>query len=188
MNMDTARFEKEFPSLARHLGPGNVSLLLELAEIRELPAGHVLINDLSPVDAVHLIVSGELSVELKANEESLLLGRLGKGKWVGEVSLFTEDRISSAGVTTDAPTTVLSLKHADFIAAQSRHPGFVSALTQVFLDLMTQRLRASDQILQQIGEHRLAFQGSDALLRSDDDDARQGWLKTMLKKLSGVEG
>lgn len=185
--MDSALFEKEFPGLARHLGPENVALLLELAVFHELPAGHVLINDESPVDAVHLIVSGELSVELKANDESLLLGRLGKGKWVGEVSLFTEDRISSAGVTTDTPATVLSLKHADFIAAHSQHPGFVSALTQVFVDLMAQRLRASDQVLQQIGEHKLAFQGSDALLRSDED-TRQGWLKTMLKKLSGVEG
>jgi CRP-like cAMP-binding protein len=188
MNMDTALFEKGFPSLARHLGPENVALLLQLAESHEFPAGHPLINDMSPVDAVHLIVSGELSVELKANEESLLLGRIGKGKWVGEVSLFTEDRIASAAVTTDVPTKVLSLKHADFRAAQSQHPDFVSALTQVFLDLMTQRLRASDQTLQQIGEHRLAFQGSDTLLRSDDDKVRQGWLKTMLKKLSGVEG
>lgn len=186
--MDAVSFEKEFPSLARHLGAGNVSLLLQLAEVRELPVGHVLISDASPVDEVHLIMAGELRAELKANEESLLLGRLGKGKWVGEVSLFTKDRISSAGVTTATPATVLSLKHADFIAAQSQHPGFVGALTQVFLDLMTQRLRASDQILQQVGEHRLAFQGSDTLLRSDDDNARQGWLKTMLKKLSGAEG
>jgi hypothetical protein len=79
------------------------------------------------------------------------------------------------------------LKHADFIAAQSQHPAFVAALTQVFLDLMTQRLRASDQILQQVGEQRLAFQGSDILLRSEED-ARQSWLKTMLKRLSGAEG
>lgn len=186
--MNTARFEKEFPNLARHLSPENVSRLLQLAEIRELPAGHVLIKDVSPVDAVYLIVSGELSVELKANEETLLLGRLGKGKWVGEVSLFTDDHISTASVTTDTPTTVLALKHADFIAAQSQHPSFASALTQVFLELLTQRLRASDQVLQQIGEHRLAFQGSETLLRSDDDDTRQGWLKTMLKKLSGVGG
>lgn len=186
--MDTTRFANEFPSLARHLGPPNVALLLQLAEIRELPAGHALIDDVSPVDAVHLILSGELRVELKANEESLLLGRLGKGKWVGEVSLFTDDRISSAAVTTETPATVLSLKHADFIAAQSQHPGFAGALTQVFLDLMTERLRASDQILQKVGEQRLAFPGSDTVRRSDDEHARESWLKTMLKKLSGAEG
>ena len=186
--MDTALFAKEFPSLARHLGSGNVSLLLQLAEIHELPAGHVLINDLSPVDAVYLILSGELSVELKADEASLLLGRLGKGKWVGEVSLFTEDHISSASVTTDTPTTVLSLKHADFTAAQSQHPAFACALTQVFLDLMVQRLRASDQVLEEVGERRLAFQGSETLKRSEDDATRQGWLRTILKKLSGAEG
>ena len=187
MNMDTARFETEFPSLARHLGPANTARLLQLAELHELPAGYVLIPDLSPVDAVHLIVSGELSVELKANEDSILLGRLGKGKWVGEVSLFTEDHLATAGVTTDTPATVLSLKHADFIAAQSEHLGFASALTQIFLDLMAQRLRASDQILQLIGEHRLAFQGSEVVLRSDNGVAHRSWLKSMLKKLSGVE-
>lgn len=186
--MDTALFEKEFPNLARRLGPENTALLLQLAEIHEFPAGYVLISDMSPVEEVHLIVSGELSVELKASEDSLLLGRLGKGKWVGEVSLFTDDHMSTATVTTDAPTTVLSLKHADFIAAQTQHVSFASAMTQVFLDLMTQRLRASDQVLQLIGEHRLAFQGSGVVLHSNDDVTRQGWLKTMLKKLSGVEG
>jgi CRP-like cAMP-binding protein len=188
VNMDAARFEKEFPVLSHHLGPENVSLLLRLAETQELPAGHVLIEDMAPVDAVYLIVSGEVSVELKAKDETLLLGRLGKGKWVGEVSLFNDDHLSSAGVVTDVPTTVLSLKHADFFTAQSQHPGLVGALTQVFLDLMTQRLRASDQIPQAAGDQGLAFPGSDALMRSDDADARQGWLKTMLKKLSGVEG
>jgi len=87
----------------------------------------------------------------------------------------------------DVPTTVLALKHADFFAAQLLHPDFVSALTQVFLDLMTQRLRASDQIPQASASTDL-HSGSDILLRSDDSDNRQGWLKTMLKKLSGVEG
>lgn len=186
--MDSARFVNEFPSLAHHLGPDNVTHLLQLAKLRELPAGHVLIKDLAPVEEVYLIVSGELSVELKANEETLLLGRLGKGKWVGEVSLFTDDRAATADVTTDTPATVLALKHKDFIDEQSQHPQFASALTQVFLELMTQRLRASDQILQQIGEHRLAFQGSDTVQRVDDENTRRGWLKSMLKRLSGVEG
>gem|GEM_PF-1101774 len=186
-NMDTAHFEKEFPSLAHRLGRDNVALLLQLAQLCELPAGYELIEDASPVDAFHLILSGELRVELKEGKQSLLLGRLGKGKWVGEVSLFTGDNISTSGVITDTPAVVLSLKHADFIAAQAQHPDFVSALTQEFVDLMTERLRASNQILEQIGEHQLAFQGSDTLLRSDDDGARQGWLKTMLQKLSGVE-
>lgn len=188
MNMDATQFEKKFPSLAHRLGRGNVALLLQLAQLHELPAGHVLIEDALPVDAVHLIVSGELRVELKEGEQSLLLGRLGKGKWVGEVSLFTGDNIATSSVVTDTPAAVLSLKHADFIAAQTQHPDFVSALTQVFVDLMTERLRASNQVLEQIGEHQLAFQGSGTLLRSDDNGARQGWLKSMLQKLSGVEG
>lgn len=186
--MDAATFEKAFPNLARRLGPENVARLLESTEIRQLATGQVLIEDLSPVDAVHLIVSGELRVELKANEETLLLGRFGKGKWVGEVSLFTDDHVSSAAVTADTPATLLSLRHADFALAQSQHPAFACALTQVFLELMTQRLRTSDQVLEEIGERRLAFQGSDTVKRSEDDATHQGWLRTVLKKLSGVEG
>lgn len=180
-------FEKEFSSLSHRLGKDNVALLLGLAQLHELPAGHVLIEDMSPVDAFHLIVSGEFRVELKEGEQSLLLGRLGKGKWLGEVSLFDGDSTATSRVITDTPAAVLSVKHADFSAAQTQHPNFVSTLTQEFVNLMTERLRASNQILEQIGEHQLAFQGSDTLLRSDDDE-RQGWLKTMLQKLSGVEG
>ena len=184
--MDAVLFEKEFPSLARHLGSGGVTHLLQLADVHELPAGHTLISDMSPMNAIYLIVSGEISVELHVNGKTLLLGRHGKGKWVGEISLFSADHISTADVITITPTTILSLRHEDFIAAKSQHPEFVGALTQVFVSLMTQRLRASSQVLQQIGEHRLAFVGSEALLQSDNE-VRQGWLKTMLKKLSGAE-
>jgi len=186
--MDAAHFEKEFPSLAHRLGRDHVALLLQLAKFRELPAGYVLIEDQAPVDAVHLILSGEFRIELKTGDQSLLLGRLGKGKWLGEVSLYTGDNISTSGVISDTPAVVLSLKHTDFIAAQTQHPDFVSVLTQVFIDLLTERLRASSQILEQIREHKLAFQGSDTLQRDDEHAGRQGWLKSTLQKLFGVEG
>lgn len=187
-NMDATTFEKEFPSLAHHLGRDNVALLLQLTELHDLPAGYVLIQDLSLVDTFHLIVSGEFRVELSGREQSLLLGRLGRGRWVGEASLFTGDTIATSSVITDTAATVLSMKHADFIATQVKHPDLVSALTQEFVNLMAQRLRASTQILGQVNDHRLAFQGSNTLSRSDDDNARQSWIKTMLQKLSGVEG
>lgn len=185
--MDPVQFEHEFPILSRRLGHANVRVLLEVAQVRELPAGHVLIEDVSPVGAFYLVISGELRVELKEGEQSLLLGRLGKGKWVGEVSLFAGDGIATSGVVIDTPVVVLELKHADFLDAQRQHPGFVSALTQEFIDLMASRLRASDQMLEQVGEHQLAFHNSSTVLRRDEHGVHPAWLKTMLQKLSGVE-
>lgn len=179
--MDVALFEKEFPNLVHQLGRDNASELAPLMHLREVPAGTVLIDDGAAVDAFMLILSGEFNVEVSNRDKTLLLGRLGKGKWVGEVSFFIGEGLSTAKVFATADSTVLALKHADFIAAQEHYPVLASVLIQHFAELMAERLRHSNQALEQMEEQRFA------LMSDAGTQAKQGWLKLTLKKLAGVE-
>ncbi len=180
--MDVALFEKEFPNLVHQLSRENASELAPLMHLREVPAGTVLIEDGAAVDAFMLILSGEFNVEVSNRDKTLLLGRLGKGKWVGEVSFFIGEGLSTAKVFATVDSSVLALKHADFVAAQERYPVLASVLIQHFAELMAERLRYSNQAFEQMGEQKFA-------LMSDDTEMniKQGWLKSTLKKLAGVE-
>jgi len=181
-DMAIINFEKEFPSLAHHLGRDNAAELAQLMHLREVPAGTVLIEDGSVGDAFMLIFSGECNVEVNNRDKSLLLGRLGKGKWVGEVSFFTGDGLATAKVYAAVDSSVLELKHADFVAAQNRYPILASVLIQHFVELMAERLRYSNQAFEQMGEQKLALVSSDTEM-----SVKQNWLRSVLKKLAGIE-
>lgn len=181
--MDVALFEKEFPDLTRHLGQESTAELVPLMHLREIPAGAVLIEDGAAVDAFMLILSGEFNVEVSNSDKSLLLGHLGKGKWVGEVSYFTGDGLSTAKVYAVIDSRVLELKHVDFVAAQNRSPMLASLLTQHFAGLMAGRLRNTNQVFEQLIEHKLEL-----MLANTEAGFKQSWLKSILRKLVGIEG
>lgn len=179
--MERIDFEKEFPNLTRQLGRENASELAPLMHLREVPAGTVLIEDGAAVDAFMLILSGEFNVEVSNRDKTLLLGRLGKGKWVGEVSFFIAEGLATAKVFAVVDSSVLELKHANFVAAQERYPVLASVLIQHFAELMAERLRHSNQAFEQMGEQNFA------LISDARTHVKQGWLKSTLKKLAGVE-
>jgi len=129
-----------------------------------------------------LIFSGECNVEVNNRDKSLLLGRLGKGKWVGEVSFFTGDGLATAKVYAAVDSSVLELKHADFAAAQNQYPVLASLLIQHFAELMAERLRNSNHAIKEIGEQKLAL-----MLADKETSVKQSWLKSVLKKLAGIE-
>ena len=181
--MEIIDFEKEFPHLAHHLGRDNAVELAQLMHLREIPMGAVLIEDGSVGDAFMLIVSGDFNVEVKNRDKSLLLGRLGKGKWVGEVSFFTGDGLATAKVYAAVDSSVLELKHADFIAAQKQYPVLASLLIQHFAELMAERLRNSGYAIEEIGEQKLALMLAD----KEETSVKQSWIKLVLKKLAGIE-
>lgn len=180
--MERIDFEKEFPSLACHLGRERVAELAPLMHLREVPAGTVLIEDGAAVDAFMLILSGEFNVEVSNGDKSLLLGRLGKGKWVGEVSFFSGEGLSTAKVFAVVDSSVLEMRHAVFITAQDRYPVLASVLIQHFAELMAERLRYSNQAYEQMGEQQLALVSADT-----ETSVKQSWLKSTLKKLAGIE-
>lgn len=175
-------FEYEFPDLAHFLGRENTAELSHLMQLREIPAGMTLIDEGATVDAFMLIFSGEFNVEVSNRDKSLLLGQLGKGKWVGEVSYFTGDGLSTAKVYAVVDSSVLELKHADFVRTQTRHPMLASMLIQHFGELMAKRLRNSNQAFEQIGEQKLAL-----MLANNEAGIKDNWLIAMLKKLTGIE-
>jgi len=145
--MEPADFTKAFPKLAHRLGKQNAVFLTTLIREREVPAGGVLMESQVPVDALFLVIDGEFRVEVARTDGALEIGRIGHGKWIGEMPLFSDDHISTSRVVAIVPSRVLQLQPAQFWSARTEHPDLVSALTREFVDQMSERIRASDDLV-----------------------------------------
>jgi CRP-like cAMP-binding protein len=147
--MEISDFKKAFPKLAHHLGDRNTELIATLMKEKEVPAGSVLIADRALADALFLVIDGEFRVEVGQSDKAFEIGRIGHGKWIGEVPLLCGDNASTSRIVAIVPSRVLELRHADFWSARTDNPDLVSALTREFVEQMSQRARAADELIAQ---------------------------------------
>src|SRR5215213_8589414 len=90
----------------------------------ELEAGELLWRQGTPVDGLHVIVSGEAQICRRLpGERELELARIGAGEVLGEIPLLGGGT-HSASVRALTPASLLFLDRAEFNARmQSREPG-----------------------------------------------------------------
>lgn len=87
------------------------------AEVRELPAGHVLTREGEPGREFAAIVDGRVEVRRKGRK----LRELGSGDWLGEIALLTGGPRTATATTTE-PTRVLLIRGGMFRALVERTP------------------------------------------------------------------
>jgi CRP-like cAMP-binding protein len=181
--MEAAEFESLFPALTHRIGHRNAAFLAGLMGQREVLPETILIEDHARVASLYLVVSGEFRVEVESGGHRMEIGCLRVGKWLGEVSLFSDEPISTSRVVANQPSRVLELSHADFLAARAGHPELVSALTKELIDTMAERVRATDLLLA-----RAAAGDAAESPASMDRGTRHTWLRSVLQTLTGAEG
>lgn len=145
--MESAIFKKAFPKLEHRLGDRNTELIATLMHEREVPAGSILMEDRALADALFLVIDGEFRVEVARNDGAFEIGRIGQGKWIGVVPLFSDDNTSTSRIVAIGPSRVLELKQASFWSALTENPDLVSALAREFMDQMSERARAADELI-----------------------------------------
>jgi hypothetical protein len=179
------RFTNDFPALAGRIGKGHLSALLEQARYEELPAHTTLIVEQQPVDRLWLIAGGVCRVEISAEGQAVRLGRVGKGLFLGEVSLLTGDTASST-VTAETPVTAVTWPQAEIGRLRAEAPEVAGALVRELIDVLMERLRASNAELRREADH-LALAGSDEVRQGQvRAPPARSWLRRMLERLSGI--
>lgn len=178
--MDTPSSTDVIGILTSQIGRDHASKLLEVAAVRELPAGTTLIKDLSPVDALYLVIDGEVAVSIESGGRVLSLGHLGRGSWIGEVSLLCGEIPASSTVSADSAIRVLEVKHHTFNTLLNDDPELANGLLRVFVRALTERIRASDALVAQRDPTSFT-------LRAGDKPAEhESFIKAVLQKLAGV--
>lgn len=158
MDITTAQFSKHFKALAdQFVRKSDLQALVQHCSLSLVPAGTRIIAYGGVCSTLYLVWSGLLSASIEDDEVKLVLGDVGPGEWVGEVTMI-EPGPATASVTCIEDSYLLALSHEVFDKLRASHPAAAGALLRALCLNMTERLRASsDRITEQIGngEYRL---------------------------------
>jgi sigma-B regulation protein RsbU (phosphoserine phosphatase) len=103
-------------------------------------AGAVLFREGDYGDRFYILLDGQIAiVKALGSDDERLLGLRGRGEFVGEMSLLSQDGLRTASVRVEADARVLELTRADFDALLHRYP----LLAYEMLRVLSIRLRES---------------------------------------------
>jgi CRP-like cAMP-binding protein len=149
-----AEFVEKFPAAANELGPEALARLLDVCVDTQLPAGRRLFRDHMPVDSVYLVLEGELKASIDDSGHSVDVGTIGPGGWLGEVAVLSGNMTASSTVTTVTPCRVLKLRAQDFERLALHDEDISHVLMGQLVDMLSERLRASNASALQLAENR----------------------------------
>ncbi|HEY9794515.1 MAG TPA: cyclic nucleotide-binding domain-containing protein [Leptolyngbyaceae cyanobacterium] len=151
----------------------------------EVVAGTVLIQEGKPIDTLHILLEGTLSVSVAALEGKTI-ARLTSGAVVGEMS-FADARPPSATVQAVENSLVLSIPRAYLIEKLQEDLGFASRFYRAIAIFMSTRLRGTVRYLGYAKDQLLSEDtGSEDLSPEITDNvplakARFDWLLRRMK-------
>ncbi|MGB8932094.1 MAG: Crp/Fnr family transcriptional regulator [Anaeromyxobacteraceae bacterium] len=127
-----------------HLDPGSAGDLERLGELREYPAGAVIVGQDDRGDALFVLVQGKVKVVLfgKQGREIILSMFKAPGDFFGEMSLL-DDEPRSATVVAQERATLFVLSRAAFRAHVEAQPRTALRVLQE----ISRRLRQADRVI-----------------------------------------
>jgi CRP-like cAMP-binding protein len=110
--------------------------IARIADVQEVPAGHVLARTGEPGDLFFVIVDGSAHAEVSPQRRN----HIGPGAFFGEMSLL-DGQPRSATVIADTAMRLLVISRRDFVTLLREVP----SLTQQMLVALCQRVRAAEK-------------------------------------------
>lgn len=137
---DPAQFATRFPAIAAGLAPAQLEVLLDGMTRLVVSPGTQLIRYHGRSAQLYLVWSGRLRASLESGAQTLVLGDIGPGRWVGEVTVLDHGP-ATATVTAVEVSTLLALARDDFERLREEQPAVAARLTQALARNLAQRLR-----------------------------------------------
>lgn len=139
-------FEHRFPSIAAELGYENLARLLSICHVVDLPEGRQLIRDRMKIESLYLVLDGDMiatveSTSKNLKSQSVTLGHIKPGDWLGEVAVLSGEMRASASISTITPCRVLKIHYQDFERLVLHDEDISNVLLGHLVDLLALRLR-----------------------------------------------
>jgi CRP-like cAMP-binding protein len=148
-NMTLTHGMKKVLFILGELDDDDVDWILEISSREEILAGTTLIREGEPIDAVYILLEGELSVSTQATDGGEI-ALLHSGEVVGEMS-FVDTRPPSATVRAKQDSLVLALPRSELAAKLRQDVGFASRFYRALAVLLSNRLRVTVNQLRHAG-------------------------------------
>lgn len=117
----------------------DIDWLAASGKMEKLTAGTPIVNEGQALDALYIVVDGQLSV-LKGTKE---VAKIGSGEIVGEISML-DSRPPIATVSAAEPSTVLRVTRNSLNSKLDIDAGFASRFYKALAIFLAQRMRERD--------------------------------------------
>lgn len=146
--MVDVNLKKEFKTavdgLAKGLEEADVDQLISMTQRIEIPSGRVLIKDQQPVEQIYIVIKGKLDAVLEDSQgKSIVVGSIGAGDLIGEVSLLSGSMIASSSVVTASDVVVLKMTHTAFSSLMNEGSHLARSLLEYVVSRLCIRLKSS---------------------------------------------
>lgn len=135
-------FAARFPGLAAGLDSAQVERLLAALQVFEVQSGEAVIAEWTKTDALFLVWEGELTASTDTPHGEQVVGRVGPGDLLGDVSLL-DPGPATATVVADQGCVALRLPRAEFEELRASDPVLASALLRSLLRSLSARVRSA---------------------------------------------
>jgi CRP/FNR family cyclic AMP-dependent transcriptional regulator len=114
---------------------------------RSYPKGQVIFHRGDPADCLYVLVQGQVMITVLApNGDRMVVATCGPLGVFGEIALLVGGT-RTASVETLAPTKVLTISRAEFLALIRAHPALMESLLQLVGQLFRQTLERSSDLM-----------------------------------------
>lgn len=141
-NVSPTEFADRFAGLAAALGDDGTARLVGILERQEVYAGEAIIDEGAATDALFLVWDGELDVSVETPDGPRDIGQVGRGAFLGEVSLL-DPGPATATVTSKQGCTALRLDRDQFDRLCTDHPEFAATLVEELSRVLSSRIDAA---------------------------------------------
>lgn len=109
--------------------------------LRVYDAAQTIFHMGDPGDAMYVVDEGQVEICIESQGSSVVVARMGKGEFFGEMALVDNSPRSASAVAGPQGTRVLAIDTPHFIYLVSQQPAFAL----VVLGIMADRLRKKNQ-------------------------------------------
>ena len=173
--IQVSEFAQRFPDLAAALSTTELDALFHTFSVLEVGADEALIAEGTLTDALYLVWDGQLDVSMQTPYGETDIAHVGRGAFLGEVSLM-DPGPATATVTTQQGCTILALNHQQLEQLWLAYPHLATVFLRRLAQVVAGRIRAANRRLDVlvaekapslrpdglVGAHGLLYQGGKA--------------------------
>ena len=107
-------FKKSFPEISSLLSEAEIIRLLDICQRVNFSVDRKIIKDQQPVEHLYMVMKGNLHAVVDDGDKEKVVGVIGPGEIIGEVSLLSGAMTASSSVVTASDVTALKMSHQAF--------------------------------------------------------------------------
>lgn len=151
MIVSISKFSEQFPGIASNTDEQELSKLLAAFSLRVVPKNSIILKEGEHSSSLHLIWRGVLSAYIDNEGETVELGRINAGQWVGEVSIL-DPGPTTASVIAETDCILLTLTEESFRILDQQYPTITTKILRMLSTQLIKRINTTNKLLYDLKE------------------------------------